>query len=265
MERTVVTAPMPSQYTKNSTVEELASEWNLVYREKRSNAKGYPIDIEAFVDLSLEHTIEEAEIEEPPFTVVFAKCRPDEEDVSHYVITLNTRYRELFKLRPDILRSCIGHELGHIILGHHKWKVRSSNMDSLFPDMEVKPRYLHDSSWNPHGLMRQEMDEWCRQAFKGNEEARQMLRQLQDCMEPEWMFWQAEHFSMCFLIPHDQLFRFLNEGYEVNTWRGIYQLAESFGVSPSMMKVRLVKIGAIIMRNGKPTLGEMFRQMGLYK
>jgi hypothetical protein len=43
-----------------------------------------------------------------------------------------------------------------------------------------------------------ELNEWCKRAFKGDDEARQKLLRLQDRLEPEWMFWQAEQFAACF-------------------------------------------------------------------
>ena len=85
-------------------------------------------------------------------------------------------------------------------------------------------------------------------------------------MEPDWMFWQAEHFSMCFLIPRDRLFQFLNEGREVSSWFAIRRLAEDFGVSPSMMRVRLSKLGAVQMSvDGQPILGPLLLQPGILR
>jgi len=62
------------------------------------------------------------------------------------------------------------------------------------------------------------LNEWCKRAFKGDEEARRKLLRFQDRLEPEWMFWQAEHFAACFLIPRDRLLECLNAGREVGIW-----------------------------------------------
>jgi Zn-dependent peptidase ImmA (M78 family) len=79
------------------------------------------------------------------------------------------------------------------------------------------------------------------------------------------MFWQAEHFSLCLRIPRDQLLRQLEEGWNFNTWVPVYRLAERFGVSPSMMRVRLEKIGLIeIGEGGRPRLKPSASQGGLF-
>lgn len=74
------------------------------------------------------------------------------------------------------------------------------------------------------------------------------------------MFWQAEHFASCFLIPRDRVLERLNAGCEVSGWPAIYRLAERFGVSPTMMKKRLVKMGAIVIENNRPEVGPLLSQ-----
>jgi hypothetical protein len=258
-----IEVPKPSQYIKHTVVEEVATECNRLYRKLQRHDHGFPVDVLAFADLDLGITIDWGDIDEPECTTVFAKCGPDPIDVSRYIITINIRYRELFDLRPDLLRSCIAHEIGHVILRHFTWNARPTNIGLLFPDIQPEPCVLHDSAWKPHAFTKQEMDEWCRQASKGDEAARQKLRQLEDRLEPEWMFWQAECFSMCFLIPRDRLRELFDEGWGVSNWPAIYRLAHHFGVSPSMMKARLKKMGAITIEGGTIGLGQMFRQKGL--
>jgi Zn-dependent peptidase ImmA (M78 family) len=88
---------------------------------------------------------------------------------------------------------------------------------------------------------------------------------MQDRFEPEWMFRQAEHFSICLRIPRDYLLEQLEEGWDFNSWAPVYRLAERFGVSPSMMRVRLEKLGIIeIGADGKPHLKPTAPQGGLF-
>jgi hypothetical protein len=258
-------APKPSRFIKHTIVEEIATECNGHYRRLQSHDMGYPVRIEAFADLDLEITIVRDHIDEPELTTVFAKCGPDSQAADRLKITINSSYEDLFHARPDLLRSTLGHEIGHYLLRHHQWRVTPGNAALLFPDMERQTRFLHDSSWKPLAFTKQDMNEWCRRAFKGDEDARKTLQQLQDRMEPEWMFWQAEHFSMCFLIPHDRLLWHLNRGCEVGSWFALARLADTFGVSPSMMRVRLSKMGAIIIENGSPKIGPMLKQPGMLR
>jgi hypothetical protein len=257
--------PKPSPYLKHSIVEDVATECNKLYRQAISQPKGFPVEVIPFADFELEVTIEWAKIEEPEYTVVFAKCCPDPKSEGRYVVTVNSRYRELFEVRPDLLNACLAHEIGHLVLRHHYWHARPQNMDSLFPDINIEPRCLHDSSWKPLAFTKQDMNEWCLKAFQGDEEARKRLVQLQDRLEPDWMFWQTERFSMCFLIPRDRLLQLLNDGSEVSSWLAIRRLAEPFGVSSSMMRTRLVKMGAVVIRDGKPETGPLLQQRSILR
>jgi IrrE N-terminal-like domain len=255
-----IDVPKPSKWTKHDLVEEIATECSKAYRELQGHPAGFPADVKAFADLDLEITIDEDEIEEPEGTVVFAKICPDLEDDGRYVITVNARCKELFELRPDLLRACLAHEVGHFVLRHHAWHARPQNVLSLFEDTATQPRCLHDSSLRPYAFTRDELNEWCKQAFRGDEAARQRLMRLQDRLEPEWMFWQAEHFAACFLIPRDRVMDYLNAGGEVSSWPALYRLAERFGVSPTMMKKRLVKMSAIVIENNRPKVGPLLLQ-----
>lgn len=255
-----IDVPKPSQWIKHSLIEEIATECSKKYRELQGHVGGFPVNVHAFADLDLEITIVEDEIEEPEGTVVFAKICPDPEDENRFIITVNARYKELFELRPDLLRACLAHEVGHFVLKHHTWHARPQNITPLFPDINVQPRCLHDSSLRPFAFTKDELNEWCKKALKGDDEARQKLLRLQDRLEPEWMFWQAERFASCFLIPHDRLIECLNNGWEVSSWLAIRRLAEHFGVSPSMMRIRLTKLGAIIIENSQPKVGPMLLQ-----
>lgn len=255
-----IDVPKPSKWTKHDLVEEIATECNRAYRELQGHAEGFPADVKTFADLDFGITIVEDEIEEPGGTVVFAKICPDPEEDGQYVITVNVRYKELFKLRPDLLRACLAHEVGHFVLRHPEWHARPQNIAPLFGDIVIQPRCLHDSSLRPYAFTKDELNEWCKMAFRGDEEARARLLKLQDRLEPEWMFWQAEHFAACFLIPRDRVMEYLNDGCEVASWFAIGRLAERFGVSPSMMKKRLVKMGAVVIENNQPKVGSLLSQ-----
>jgi hypothetical protein len=50
-------------------------------------------------------------------------------------------------------------------------------------------------------------------ALSGNEKVRKFLQGFDEHFEEKWMFWQAEHFALCFLIPKDCVFNILNAGF----------------------------------------------------
>jgi Zn-dependent peptidase ImmA (M78 family) len=98
-----------------------------------------------------------------------------------------------------------------------------------------------------------------------SETARQTLEMMGHHFEPEWMFRQAEHFSLCLRIPRDRLLEVLEEGLSLHGWAPIYRLAERFGVSGTMMKTRLEKLRLIEFGpDGKPRPRQPVMQGGLF-
>lgn len=265
-----IEVPKPSRYVSHETVDEIALEANRAYREKVGDKRGFPVDMDRFIDL-LEVSILREDIDEPEGASFFANFCPDDGGL----ITVNNKHSKLFESRPDVYCACLAHEGGHCILRHSEKIALAENAPMLFEELEPPRQLFHKSSWYQYGLSRDEVqkqieiskqlkDKLVRAALL-SETARQTLAQMQDRFEPEWMFRQAEHFSICLRIPRDYLLEQLEEGWNFNSWAPIYRLAERFGVSPSMMRVRLEKLGVIdIGADGKPHLKPSVSQGGLF-
>lgn len=253
-----IDVPKPSRYVSHETVDEIALEANRAYREKVGSKTGFPVDMERFIDL-LEVSILREDIEEPEGASFFANFCPDDGGL----ITINNKHSELFESRPDVYCACLAHEGGHCILRHCEKIASPENTPMLFEELSPSPPLFHKSSWYQYGLTREEVqkqkefnkhlnDALVRAALI-SETARQTLAQMHDRFEPEWMFRQAEHFSLCLRIPRDGLLEILEEGLGLHGWAPLYRLAERFGVSVTMMKIRLEKLHLIeIGPDGKP-------------
>lgn len=258
-----IDVPLASRYVSNKTIDDLALEAVQVFRSKNPDRQGSATDVEAFIDL-IEVSMLWDYIEEPEGAAFFASFCGDGDGL----ITVNQKHREFFDSRPDVYSACLGHEVGHCVLRH--WEKGAAQQSlSLFPELAPAPQLFHKSSWLQYGLTRDEVQKLketeshfkqtlAKSALLSNT-ARETLQQMNDHFEPEWMFWQAEYFSLCLRIPRDKLQAQLEEGWNFNTWTPIYRLAERFQVSPSMMRLRLEKLGVIeIANNGRPRplLGE---------
>lgn len=265
-----IEVPKPSRYVSHDTVDEIALEANRAYRNKVSDKVGFPVDMERFIDL-LEVSILREDIEEPEGASFFANFCPEDGGL----ITINNKYSELFEARPDVYCACLAHEGGHCILRHCEKMVSTENAPMLFEELSPDRSVFHKSSWYQYGLTREEvqrqkelnrqLNEKLVKAALISETARQTLEQMHDRFEPEWMFRQAEHFSLCLRIPRDHLLEQLEEGWNFNSWSPIYRLAERFGVSPSMMRARLEKLGVLeIGADGKPHPKPSAFQAGLF-
>lgn len=240
--------PKPSRYNSNLKIDEIALEANRAYRAKIGNELGFPIDMERFVDLLEVSTLWE-DIEEPAGATFFASYTSEGDGL----ITINERHRQLFEERPDVFRACLGHESGHRILRH--FEIFRPTAPSLFTEELQSPLVFHKSSWYQYGLTREEVEKskesrrilnetLAKNAWL-SETAHQTLKQIQTHFEPDWVFWQAEHFSLCLRIPRDRVEQQLERSWDLTSWRSIYRLAEMFGVSASMMRLRLEKLDVI--------------------
>lgn len=251
--------PKASRYVSHDTVDRIALEANRAYRTRSDNKNGFPVDMELFVDL-IEVSLVWDAIEEPDGATFFGSFCADDGGL----ITINERHRELFESRLDVFGACLGHESGHCVLRHWEKALSSASMPSLFGESASAPQLFHKSAWYQYGLTREEVQKSkerernFKEALTKNalisETARQTLAQMENRFEPEWMFRQAEHFSLCLRIPRDALLAQLEEGWNFNTWAPFYRLAERFGVSASMMRARLEKLGVIeIGSDGRPS------------
>ena len=215
--------------------------------------------MDRFIDL-LEISMLWEEIDEPEDASFFANYSAEDDAL----ITINQKHRKLFESRPDVYCACLAHEGGHCVLRHWERIISSEGTGSLFADLvSDQSRLFHKSSWYQYGLSREEVENHKRanQELTNvlvskalvSETARRTLEQMRDRFEPEWMFRQAEHFSLCLRIPRDKLLGILEEGSSLHGWAPIYRLAERFGVSGTMMKTRLEKLRLIeIGPDGKP-------------
>lgn len=262
-----IEVPDPSKYVSDAKVDEIALVYTQAYRAKGQNKASFPVNMDRFVDL-LEVSMLWEKIEEPDNAVFLASYTPD----NGGLITINERHRQLFEERPDVYSSCLGHEAGHRVLRHHEHSTFSNESPSLFSEPVAVQRVFHKSSWNQYGLTKEEvmkrklMEQKLAKKAIVSEQARQILIQLHNRFEPEWMFWQAEHFSLCLQVPKDRLFELLEDGWDYVSWRGIYRLAENFGVAGSMMRRRLVKLKLIkIGEDGQPHRLEQNNQESLFK
>jgi hypothetical protein len=257
-----INVPEPSRRTSNREIDRIALECNLLYRAKCRNKQGFPVDVEHFADAVLEISVVQTHFDAPPGGVAYARCKRDERNPSRFVIEFNENHQKHFAEKPESQRAVGSHEVGHIVLKHHD-QFTNNSTKSLFDDFAPEPKFLHRAGWSHHGLSDDELKDLCEMALEGDERVRNFLHSLNDCFEEEWMFWQAEHFALCFLIPQDSVMNLLNSDFNVTDWRAIYNRAKEFGVSGSMLATRLKKLNAIEIHGKQIVLGGFLKQRRL--
>lgn len=244
-----VDIPQPSRYVPHNRVDEIATEIARAYREF-ADIKTDTLKVQSFVESVLEKEVLWQPIPEPENRVCFASIDTNR-------ITLNENHRHLFDAKPFLLQSCLSHEIGHEVLGHLELLRKDKNQGSLFGDPETSEFVFHDSAWRQFDMTRDEVAKVKNDLAKTalvDQESREILNILSDKLEPEWMFYQAEHFASCFLIPRDRLFEYLERGIDLTKWPTLYSLRDTFGVSISMVCVRLEKLKLIEINNKQISL-----------
>ena len=255
--------PEPSQWTSNPEIDRVALECNLLYREKFGDKRGFPVDVEHFADAVLQISVVQNCFEAPQEgAVALARCKPDPRDASRFVIEFNETHQKHFEVKPHARRTVGAHEVGHIALKHHD-KMASGQSGFLFDDIKPEPKFLHKTEWSHHGFSAGELKDLCEMALNGDERVRKFLKSFDEHFEEKWMFWQAEHFALCFLIPQDLVMNALNSGFDATNWRAIYGLGEEFGVPGAMMATRLKKLNAMEIHGKQISLGGLLKQKHL--
>lgn len=246
--------PEPSKFISFKTVDSIALEVSKAYRNESKNRQEYPIDCERFADW-LELAIYSDEFNEPEGASFFAGLTL----MDGGTVCINEKHRSLFDERPDVYLICLGHEIGHAVLKHLSHPSVNDDLPLFSENSKKEPVMLHSSSWFQYGLPKKEVekrrtisremkDDLVKTAAI-NSEDRRLLKQLDEKFEPEWMFKQAEHFAKCLCIPQDKLFETLEFIPLMKGWNSIYKLSESFGVSASVMKSRLLTLNLIELDN----------------
>lgn len=249
--RQAINAPALSPYNSNDLIDEAATRCSRHFRAITNAQKGREICLEELLDvLEIELCFEF--IDEPEDSFFFAQYT---EESGERLITVNEKHRDFFRENPLVFRRTVCHEVGHSLLEHLHYQERPTENLSLFEDPVCTGRTFHKASWPHYGMdketylklkaLEERVLKTLTKKAAVNSEARDALAKLTTKFEPEWMFWQAEHFSLCVQTPRDLMIEELDSPIDLTSWGTICRLAGKYGVTPSMMKTRLRKMGVI--------------------
>lgn len=241
--------PRPSRFISLEEVDSIAQKFSRSYQEYLGEV-GVPIDIERFMDW-LEISYCWVNVGESDGANCFARIDLNRDTT----VEINEHYKELFEKRPDVYRTCIGHESGHVVLKHIDC-FSNADTPTLLSNPEIQ-YFLHKESWGQYGLSSSEVrqrkvsfrtlrDKLVKNAFL-SPTAYNAIKSMEDKFEPEWMFWQAEHFARCIAIPTDELYDTLEREPLSSGWASIGRLARIFDVPLGSMRLRLEKLKLIEM------------------
>jgi hypothetical protein len=249
-------SPPPSRFWRHAEViDPIAEAYAALYQVRY----GFPVQVEAlerFLEYDLKLLYGWQDIAEPEGIRILAQHNP-----TSGAIHVNNHYADFFEARPSLLVSALLHELGHIALRHGELYA-DADMPSL-PGMGTHSPFLHRTGWLPWGIDEGVLKRAVKVALM-DDRVRAILKP--ERFEPDWVYTQAQRFAAAFMIPHARLREVLrsNRGFtRLANWPVVYDLAQQFATSSSMMRYRLEQLGYNTVQGTKITPGVHLRQRPL--
>jgi hypothetical protein len=246
-------SPPPSRFLRHAEAIDPLAE---AYAEIDRTRYGFPVraeGLERFLEFDLKLPYGWKGIAEPEAIRILAQHDP-----TGGAIHVNSRYANFFEEHAHLLASALLHELGHVALRHGELYA-DAGLPSL-PGMQMPSPFLHRAGSLPWGVSEDLLKRAIKVALM-DDRGRAILKP--ERFEPDWVYSQAQRFAVAFMIPHVHLREFLreNRGFtSLANWRALYDLAQQFATSPSMMRYRLEQLGYITVQDRDIRPGIHLRQ-----
>lgn len=209
--------------------------WRIRQYEQRSGTPvTLPIPVEQIVEQILGLDFDWTEIEESPGEQILAGLIPEERR-----IVLNTKHLELFRQKPGLERSTIGHEAGH-------WDIdidRTSLHHPRLPGFEFQTSVVRRQAADRRVLV----EVLNRAAY--DDRYFELYRELTAGQDPPEVQSAVDRYQSSLLMP-EWLMREAVEGVDVTSWPELYRLADQAQVTISNLVVRLHRLNIIYIPPG---------------
>jgi hypothetical protein len=208
------------------------------YEQLTGTPVTFPVPVEKIVERVLGLNFDWVEIEERPGEQILAGLIPEEKR-----IVLNARHLDLFKEKPGLERSTIGHEAGHWDIDidrtslHHPrlpgFEMQSSVVRRQAADRNVLVEVLNRAAYDDHYF--------------------EIYRQLTAGQDSPEVKSAVDRYQSSLLMP-DWLIKAAVPEYDVTSWPDLYRLAEKAQVNISNLVVRLRRLDIIYIPDGSKDL-----------
>jgi hypothetical protein len=223
------------KYLKNEAIEDVTVARIREYEAKVAVPVKLPVPIEKIVEQVLGLDFEWDVIEEQPGEEILGGLV-----VAERKIILNEKHLALFKEKPGLQRSTIGHEAGH-------WDVdidRTTLDHPTFAGFEVQPHVV-----KRHGRKADRMIEVLFNRAMHDDRAYRLYKKLTEGQDTPKVRSAVDRYQSALLMPA-WLMREADERCDLAKWPELYRLAEEAQVNISNLTVRLQRLGLIYLRDG---------------
>jgi hypothetical protein len=208
------------------------------YEQLTGTPVTFPVPVEKIVERILGLNFDWVDIEERPGEQILAGLIPEEKR-----IVLNSKHLELFKEKPGLERSTIGHEAGH-------WDIdidRTSLHHPRLPGFEMQSSVVRRQAADRHVLV----EVLNRAAY--DDRYYEIYRQLTAGQDSPEVRSAVDRYQSSLLMP-DWLIKAAVQEFDVTSWPDLYQLAEKAQVNISNLVVRLRRLNIVYLPEGSKDL-----------
>lgn len=225
----------PLKYLKNEVVEDVTAGRIREYEAKAGVTVQLPVPIEKIVEQVLGLDFEWDEIEEQPGEQILGGLVAAER-----MIILNEKHLALFKEKPGLQRSTIGHEAGHWDIDIDRARINHPTLPGFEVQAQVVKRHTRKSDRVIEVLFNRAMhDDRAYEAYK-------KLTEGQDAPEVRSA---VDRYQSALLMPA-WLMKEAEDRNDFTSWPALYRLAEEAQVNISNLTVRLQRLRLIYLRDG---------------
>lgn len=227
------------KFLKNQAIEDVTARRIREYEAKAGVTVQLPVPIEKIVEQVLGLDFEWDEIEEQPGEQILGGLVAAERK-----IILNEKHLALFKEKPGLERSTIGHEAGH-------WDIdidRASLNHPTFPGFKIQPHVV-----NRHARKADRLIEVLISRAMHDDRAIRLYQKVKEGRDTPEVRSAVDRYQSALLMPA-WLIRDADQRQDLTKWPELYRLAEEAQVNISNLTVRLQRLGLIYLRDGEKTI-----------
>lgn len=218
---------------RNQMIEEFAASRLAEFEAKVGKKLEPPIPIELMAERLLGLSILWEPIEELPGETIFGGIRPEER-----VIVMNENRRALFTEKPGLVRSTIGHEMGH-------WDLF---VDKATLDHPMLTGFDRPDTFPLRSTPIGEVVVIAR--LMSSNEGRELLREMESRADDPHEARAVNRYAAAVSMP-TALIRRDAMAIDRTKWPPLYRLAERYEVTISALRVRLEQLDLLFVREDK--------------